>query len=243
VNVVGKLDEGNLHVQFDEGALETGLGDRLRHRHRAKAAGNSYSPSLRQPRQCSTLLVVCCQFRADALRVQEALRKRLGKCGLTLEPAKTKLVEFGRFAQRHASKRGRRRPETIAFLGFTRYCTQNHTGNFKVGLRTEKSRLQRSLAHLRDLMRRVRHFPVREQVSHLNQVLRGHDAYYGIAGNVHAVQRVHRAVERYWYTMLCSRSRKGHISWEVFHRIKARWPLQRPRLRLPSQALQSMAVL
>jgi len=30
--------------------------------------------------------VVCFQYREDALRVQEALRKRLGKFGLTLEP-------------------------------------------------------------------------------------------------------------------------------------------------------------
>ena len=29
---------------------------------------------------------------------------------------KTKLVEFGRFAQRHAGKRGRKRPETIYFV-------------------------------------------------------------------------------------------------------------------------------
>ena len=61
----------------------------------------------------------CFQFRADALRVQEALRKRLGRFGLTWEPAKTQRVEVGWFAQRHASKRGRRRPETISFLGFT----------------------------------------------------------------------------------------------------------------------------
>jgi retron-type reverse transcriptase len=82
--------------------------------------------------------VVCFQYRADALRLQNALRKRLGKFGLELEPTKTKLVEFGRFAQRHASKRGRRRPETIYFVGFTLYCTRNQKGNFKVGLRTEK---------------------------------------------------------------------------------------------------------
>jgi retron-type reverse transcriptase len=61
--------------------------------------------------------VVCFQYREDALQVQEALRKRLGKVGLALEPAKTQLVEFGRFAQRHASRRGGRRPETITFLG------------------------------------------------------------------------------------------------------------------------------
>jgi len=63
--------------------------------------------------------VVCFQFREDALRLQEVLRKRLGKFGLTLEPTKTKLVEFGRFAHRHASRHGRKRPETIYFLGFS----------------------------------------------------------------------------------------------------------------------------
>jgi hypothetical protein len=77
--------------------------------------------------------VLCFQYRADALRVQKALCQRLGKFGLTLEPSKTKLVEFGRYAQRHASKRGRKRPETIYFLGFTLYCTRNRKGNFRVG--------------------------------------------------------------------------------------------------------------
>ena len=51
--------------------------------------------------------VICFQYRSDAIRVQDALRLRLGTFGLTLEPTKTKLVEFGRFAQKHASKRGR----------------------------------------------------------------------------------------------------------------------------------------
>ncbi len=31
-----------------------------------------------------------------------------------------------------------------------------------------------------------------------------------IGGNFRALQRVHRFAERYWYKMLCSRSRKGH---------------------------------
>ena len=187
--------------------------------------------------------VVCFQYRSDALRFQNALHKRLDKFGLELQPTKTKLVEFGRFAQRHASKRGRRRPETIYFLGFTLYCTRNLKGNFKVGLRTEKSRLQRSLAKLRDLMRRMRHLKLQEQVINLNRVLRGHYAYYGIAGNLRALQKVHRFVERYWRKMLCSRSRKGYVSWEAFHRIKAQLPLQRPRLAIPYGRLQSFAVL
>jgi hypothetical protein len=187
--------------------------------------------------------VMCFQYREDALRVQKALCKRLERFNLRLEPTKTKLVEFGRFAQRHASKRGRKRPETIYFLGFTLYCTRNLKGNFKVGMRTEKSRLRRSLLSLQDLMRRMRHLPVREQVADLNVVLRGHYAYYGIAGNVRALQKVYRAVVHYWHKMLCSRSRHGYLSWDAFQQILARLPVMRPKLYLPYRALQSLAVL
>ena len=140
--------------------------------------------------------VVCFQYRADALRVQGVLRKRLAKFNLTLEPNKTKLVEFGRFAARHAPKRGRRRPETIYFVGFTLYCTRNRGGGYKVGIRTEKSRVRRTLATLRDLMRRMRHLPVREQALNLNRLLQGHYAYFGVAGNFRALQRIGHAVER-----------------------------------------------
>lgn len=187
--------------------------------------------------------VVCFQHRADALRVQEALAKRLERFSLTLEPSKTKLASFGRFAQRDSGRQGRKRPETIYFLGFTLYCTRNQKGNFRVGLRTEKSRLQRSLTRMQDLMRRMRHLPVKEQVINLNRVLRGHYGYYGVAGNFRALQRVYRAVERCWQRMLGSRSRAGKITWEVFHRIKQRYPLLRPKLFLPYRELQAIAVL
>jgi RNA-directed DNA polymerase len=187
--------------------------------------------------------VICFQYRNDALRVQDALRKRLGKFDLALEPTKTKLVEFGRFAQRDAAKRGRKRPETIYFLGFTLYCTRNLKGNFKIGMRTEKARLRRSLMSLQNLLQRVRHLPIREQVKNLNAVLRGHYAYYGIAGNFRSLQKVHRAVERYWRKMLCSRSWAGHVTWEKFYEIREREPILRPKLYLPYRELQALAVL
>jgi group II intron reverse transcriptase/maturase len=188
--------------------------------------------------------VVCFQYREDALRLQEALRKRLGKFGLTLEPTKTKLVEFGRFAQQHAGKHGRKRPETIYFLGFTLYCTRNLKGNFKVGMRTEKSRLRRSLMSLCDQMRQLRHLPIQEQVDILNVTLRGHYAYYGVAGNIRALQRVYRVVVRYWRKMLRSRSWAGrHFTWAAFNRLIERAPLLRPQLRLPYRALQALVVL
>ena len=187
--------------------------------------------------------VICFQYWSDAMRVQNALRNRLAKFGLELELNKTKLVEFGRFAERHASKRGRNRPETLYFLGFTIYCTRNLKGNYRVGFCTEKSRLKRSLTNLCDLMKRMRHLSIKEQAFNLNRVLRGHYAYYGIAGNFRALQRVHRIVERYWRKMLNSRNREGRVTWEIFQKIKAQYPLQRPRLVLPYPMLQAIAVL
>jgi RNA-directed DNA polymerase len=152
--------------------------------------------------------VICFQYRSDAMRVQQVLSKRLAKFGLALETNKTKLVEFGRFADRHAKKRGRKRPETLYFLGFTIYCTRNLKGNYQVGFRTEKSRLRRSIMKLSDLMRRIRHLPVKEQVINLNRVLRGHYAYYGIAGNFRGLKKIYRHVERCWRKMRQSKPRR-----------------------------------
>jgi hypothetical protein len=113
--------------------------------------------------------VICFQHREDAERVQEVLGKRLNKFALALEPSKTKLIKFGRFANREARAR-QRRPETFYFLGFTHFCALNRKGNFKVGRKTEKTRLRRSLVRLKELLRTQRHLPLGEQVKQLNQV-------------------------------------------------------------------------
>jgi hypothetical protein len=137
----------------------------------------------------------------------------------------------------------KRRRETFTFLGFTLYCTRNHRGNFKVGWRTDKARLRRSLAKFHQLLQIIRHEPLKDQAEQINQVLWGHYAYYGIAGNVGSLLGVYRYVERYWREMLSSRSQKGKIRWEVFLAIKRGYPLQRPKLSLPYTRLKQYAVL
>ena len=74
-------------------------------------------------------------------------------------------------------------------------------------------------------------------------MLRGHYGYFGIAGNIRALQKVYRAVERYWHKMLCSRSWEGVVRWKIFHQIRQRFPLLRPKLYLPDRELQAIAVL
>ena len=84
---------------------------------------------------------------------------------------------------------------------------------------------------------------MKDQAEQINQGLRGHYAYYGIAGKVGSLLGVYRHVERYWREMLSSRSQKGKVRWEVFLAIKRKYPLQRPKLSLPYTRLKQYAVL
>jgi len=186
--------------------------------------------------------VVCFQYRSDALRFQNALHKRLDKFALALEPSKTRLVEFGRFAQRDA-KKWNRKQETIYFLGFTHFCTRNRSGNFMVGRKTEKTRLRRSMENLRELMREIRHHRIKDQAKEINQAVRGHYAYYGLGGNFRSLWKIYRFVERYWHKMLCSRSQKSYITWEKFNKIKEYASIQEPKMKVSFVRMQEMAVL
>jgi hypothetical protein len=76
-------------------------------------------------------------------------------------------------------------------------------------MRTEKSRLRRSLTSLQERMRQIRHFTIGNQVGEINAFLRGHYAYFGVAGNYRCLAKVYRAAERYWHRMLRSRSWAG----------------------------------
>jgi group II intron reverse transcriptase/maturase len=53
------------------------------------------------------------EHRADAERFLENLGARLRKFGLELHPDKTRLIEFGRHAERNRKQRGERKPESF----------------------------------------------------------------------------------------------------------------------------------
>jgi retron-type reverse transcriptase len=58
------------------------------------------------------------QKKGTAERFLNEMRERLAKFGLTLHPDKTRLIEFGRFAEENRRERGQGRPETFDFLGY-----------------------------------------------------------------------------------------------------------------------------
>ena len=84
--------------------------------------------------------------------------------------------------------------------------------------------------------------PLQAPADPSNAALRGHYAYYGVAGNLRSLVKVYRVVERNWRRMLCSRSWAGRrLTWDAFNQIKERTPLLPPKVRLPYSELQAGA--
>lgn len=167
--------------------------------------------------------VVGFQHRAEAERFLNDLRARLARFGLTLHPDKTRLIEFGRFADRKRRGRGEGKPESFDFLGFTHYCGKTKNGKFAVRRRTMSTRLRRKLKDVRDELRRRRHDPVPEVGAWLKSVLDGHFRYYGVPHNRQALNVFRSEIARLWRRTLSRRSQKGYVTWERMARLKRRW--------------------
>src|SRR6185312_17567049 len=86
--------------------------------------------------------IVGFQHESDARRFLEEMRERLGKFALSLNPDKTRLIEFGRFAAERRARRGLGKPETFNFLGFTFICERNSRGQFLVKRTTRRDRMR-----------------------------------------------------------------------------------------------------
>ena len=184
--------------------------------------------------------VVCFQYQSDATRFQKALTKRLAKFFLEAEPDKTRLIEFGRSA---GHKGQTKKMQTLYFLGFTMYCTKSRTGKFKLGRKTEKTRLRRSHAKMKALIKQLRHFSVKDQEKTINRALIGHYQYYGIGGNIASLYRLYCFVVREWKRSLSLRSQKGKVNWEKYKRMLERYPLKKPKIVLPYRKMTELAML
>jgi hypothetical protein len=176
------------------------------------------------PRQRPTLLVFAFQYRDDAARFAEALRGRLGRFGLRLNEAKTRLIEFGRFAAGTAARRNQK-PETFDFLGLTHICGVSRQGRFKILRQTASKRLRRAISRVAAWCREHRHLAVPVQWRYLCSVLRGHYQYYGVTGNLRSLKCFHLQLRRAWRKWLDRRSQRGRMSWERFRAVLQRHPL------------------
>src|SRR5271168_2152417 len=115
--------------------------------------------------------VVGFEHRHEAERFLAELRERFAKFALELHADKTRIVEFGRFAERDRRKRGDGKPETFNFLGFTHSCAKTRKGGFTVLRQTMRQRWQAKLRELKVVLRQRMHTPIPEQGAYLRSVL------------------------------------------------------------------------
>jgi len=177
------------------------------------------------------------QYEDDGRRFLEELKARLAKFSLKLHEDKTRLIEFGRFAESSRRKKGLGRPETFAFLGFTHYCAKTRDGWITVKTKTEGKRLVRKLKALRLEAQQRRHDPLAQQRDWLASVLRGHYAYYGLPGNIRALNGFYFMAVRLWLQSLRRRSQRHHMTWSRLSKMLHVFPLPRPCITLTRKDL------
>ena len=168
-------------------------------------------------------LVVGFQHRADAERFLEEFRERLAKFGLEIHPEKTRLIEFGRFAQVNRKQRGAGKAETFTFLGFTHYCGTNSKGHFVVWRRTAAKRMRAKLQGIKQELRRKMHAPVSAVGEWLKRVVTGYYRYHAVPGNMPALGRFRDRVCRLWRQVLRRRSQRRPPGWDRLRPIFKRW--------------------
>jgi RNA-directed DNA polymerase len=184
--------------------------------------------------------VVGFEHREDAERFLADLRERFARFGLALHPDKTRLIEFGRSADRHRRGRGDGKPETFNFLGFTHSCGKTRTGRFAVWRQTMRQRWQTKLREVRLVLRQRLHESIPEQGAYLRSVLLGHVRYYGVPRNGPSLMAFRSALGRVWHATLRRRSQTARVTWARLARLTVRWlPIPHICHPYPSQRLAS----
>lgn len=161
---------------------------------------------------------------------REYLKRRMMHFGLELEENKTRLIEFGRFAETNRKERGDDRPETFTFLGFTHYCSHGKTGRFRVKRKTSKKKLAKKGREINALLRDIRFLPLNLIIRKLNEVLVGYYHYYGITDNSRSLMAFYNIVRRRLFFWLNRRSQRRSYTKEGFKEMLTHYQLARPRI-------------
>jgi group II intron reverse transcriptase/maturase len=181
-------------------------------------------------------LVVGFQSRSEAERFLAMFRERLARFGLELHAEKTRLIEFGPFAEQSRKRRGEGKPETFTFLGFTHYCGRRRSaGNFIVWRRTAKKRMVAKLHALKAELTRRKHEPSAHVGEWLKKVVLGYYQYHAVPGNMKPLGTFRHRLRRLWRAVLNRRSQRGPRPWQRLNPLLDRW-IPFPRVLHPYPA-------
>ena len=177
--------------------------------------------------------IVGFQRKEDAQAFMKALRARLEKFELNLHPEKTRLIEFGRFAQSNRAGSGEDKTETFDFLGFTHICSKGKSGRFFLRRITSTKRFRKKYMETKAELRKRMHCNLRKTGIWLASVIRGFSNYFAVPGNMDSVKEFYKQCIQAWLRVLRKRSQKGAVlTWDRFSKL-VDWLISRPRLVHP----------
>jgi group II intron reverse transcriptase/maturase len=184
---------------------------------------------------------VCCfQYKWEAEEFYKELIERLCKFGLEIEQSKTKIIEFGRFAERDRMSKGEGKPEHFDFLGFTHICGKTAKGKFKIKRITSRKKLKSKKQNVKKWLHDSMHMKVKILIERLNQKLVGHYRYYGISGNSLHMGKFRDYITVQLYKTLNRRGQKHRYSWEKFrNNILKKFPIKLPKIYVNLYQLKS----
>jgi RNA-directed DNA polymerase len=180
------------------------------------------------------------QYRHEAERFSEEMKERFAQYGLEIHGEKTRLIEFGRFAEANRAERGEGKPETFDFLGFTHICSRTRKGNrFTIRRKTIARRLRIKLVEVREAIICRRHEPVPVLGKWLRSLTQGHFNYFAVPGNRKAIDRFRTEINKAWLFALRRRSQKSrNLTWDRIRGLIKTWiPTAKTQHPYPSQRL------
>ena len=177
-------------------------------------------------------IVVGFEHEVDARRFWDDMRKRFEEFSLSLNPDKTRLIEFGRFAADRRAHRGLGKPETFNFLGFVLICGKSRRGDFQIKRKSRRDRMRAKLREVKEGLRQRWHVPIPETGKWLGQVVAGYFAYHAVPTNSAAIGAFRYHVTVLWHRRLCRRSQKARLVWPRMAKLADDF-LPKPRILHP----------
>ncbi len=183
---------------------------------------------------------VCCfQYKNEALNFYQWLIPHFRKYGFELAPEKTRVIQFGRFAEldiqkmHEQGKTDQTKPGTFNFLGFTFYCGKSaKTGKFSCKVKSDSKRVRTKLAKQKAWLAEHRGLKLKEVIGHFNDVLKGYFNYYAVTCNFNAVAAFRYHVIGYIFKWLNRRSQRKSYTWEGFCHMLQYYPVVKARIKV-----------
>ena len=170
------------------------------------------------------------QYKSEAEMYYAKLKERMAHFNLELEDSKSRLIEFGRFAEQNRKARGQGKPETFDFLGFTFFMGKSRKGYPCPKVKTSRKKFEKSLKNFKTWLFENKEQPAGNLIKELNVKLVGYYQYYGVTFNSYKLSAFLHRVQQFLHKVLNRRGCGRTYTWDGFADMLKVYPLAKPKI-------------